>query len=258
MRDRRDVSAASPALWGQPAVTRSTRASGSRAYWDDAARHDAAWYVATGHVQETEEFFAQGVSETDAFLRFCGIDPGSDGTVLEIGCGVGRMTRRLSELFGSVVAVDVSEEMLCRCRNNLSAHSTVVYQLVDGDGTLKGIGDDEVDVVFSYITFQHVPTRAAQLRYFEECARVLRVGGKLAVQIRSTAATAVALSWAGHLVHILQGRRTMNRAWRGSRIRPSAVAEYLRARGVTATVRPWPFHARWNPTQRWVAGTKQG
>jgi SAM-dependent methyltransferase len=214
--------------------------------------------VATGHVQETEEFFAQGASETDAFLRFCGIDPESDGTVLEIGCGVGRMTRRLSELFGSVVAVDVSEEMLCRCRNNLSAHSNVVYLLVDGDGTLRGIGDDEVDVVFSYITFQHVPTRAAQLLYFEECARVLRVGGKLAVQIRSTAATAVALSCAGHLVHILQGRRTMNRAWRGSRIRPPVVAEYLRARGVTATVRPWPFHARWSPTQRWVAATKQG
>jgi SAM-dependent methyltransferase len=214
--------------------------------------------VATGHVEETEEFFAQGASETDAFLRFCGIDPRSDATVLEIGCGVGRMTRRLAELFGSVVAVDVSEEMLCRCRDNLSAHSNVVYQLVGGDGTLEGVGDGEVDVVFSYITFQHVPTRVAQLRYFEECARVLRVGGRLAVQIRSTAATAVALSGVGHLVHILQGRRTMNRAWRGSRIRPPVVVEYLRARGVTATARPWPFRARWSPAQLWVAGTKQG
>ena len=239
-------------------MTRFTHQSGSRAYWDDAARHDAAWYVATGHVQETEEFFTQGASETDAFLRFCGIVPGSEATVLEIGCGVGRMTRRLSELFGSVVAVDVSEEMLRRCRSNLSAHSNVVYQLVDGDGTLPGVRDAEIDVVFSYITFQHVPSRAAQLRYFEECARVLRVGGKLAVQIRSTSATAVALSFAGHLVHILQGRRTMNRAWRGSRVGPSAVAECLRARGVTASVRPWPFHARWSATQRWVVGTKQG
>ena len=246
-------------LWGQrAAVTRLRDASGSRAFWDDAARHNAAWYVATGHVQETEDFFAQGASETDAFLRFCGIDPSSDGTVLEIGCGVGRMTRRLSELFGSVIAVDVSEEMLCRCRNNLSAHSNVVYELVNGDGTLEGIGDDEVDVVFSYITFQHVPTRAAQLRYFEECARVLRAGGRLAVQIRSTAAAAVALSFAGHLGHIVQGHRTMNRAWRGSRIRPSVVADCLRARGVTASVRPWPFHARWSATQRWVVGTKQG
>lgn len=239
-------------------MTRFTHQSGSHTYWDDAARHDAAWYVATGHVQETEEFFTQGASETDAFFRFCGIVPGSEATVLEIGCGVGRMTRRLSELFGSVVAVDVSEEMLRRCRSNLSAHSNVVYQLVDGDGTLPGVGDAEIDVVFSYITFQHVPSRAAQLRYFEECARVLRVGGKLAVQIRSTSATAVALSFAGHLVHILQGRRTMNRAWRGSRVGPSAVVERLRARGVTASVRPWPFHARWSPTQRWVAGTKQG
>ena len=158
-------------------MTRFTHQSGSRCGLGRRGQARCCRYAATGHVQETEEFFTQGASETDAFFRFCGIVPGSEATVLEIGCGVGRMTRRLSELFGSVVAVDVSEEMLRRCRSNLSADSNVVYQLVDGDGTLPGVGDAEIDVVFSYITFQHVPSRAAQLRYFEECARVLRVGG---------------------------------------------------------------------------------
>lgn len=232
--------------------------SGSRSYWDDAARRNAAWYVATGHVQETEEFFSQGAAETDAFLEFCGIDPGGRGTVLEIGCGVGRMTRRLAELFGNVIAVDVSQEMLHRCRDNLSSHSNVDYRLVDGDGTLGGIGDGEIDVVFSYITFQHVPTRAAQMRYFEECVRVLRAGGRLAVQIRSSSPSAVALSYVGHLAHVVQGRRTLNRAWRGSRVRASMVVECVRARGVEATVRPWPRHARWSPLQCWVAGSKKG
>ncbi len=231
-------------------------ASESRAYWDEAARRNAAWYVATGHVRESQDFFSQGATETDSFLEFCGIEPRSRAVVLEIGCGVGRMTRRLAELFGSVIAVDVSEEMLQRCRDNLATFSNVAYQLVDGNGSLGGIADGEVDVVFSYITFQHVPTGAAQLRYFDECARVLRDGGKLAVQIRSSAPVAVALSYAGYFVHVAQGRRTLHRSWRGSRVKASAVVARLRARGVTATVRSWPHRARWSPTQRWVAGTK--
>jgi SAM-dependent methyltransferase len=233
-----------------------TESSRSRAFWDNAARRNAAWYVATGHVQETDEFFQQGATEADAFLTFCGVEPKSDATVLEIGCGVGRMTRRLAGLFGRVVAVDVSQEMLRRCRANLASFPNVTYRLVDGDGSLDCVGDGEVDVVFSYITFQHVPTRAAQLRYFGECARVLRHGGKLAIQIRSSAPAAVALSYVGHLAHLAQGRRTMSRSWRGSRLRASAVVECLRERGVTAVTRSWVHRARFSPAQWWVVGTK--
>ena len=123
---------------------------------------------------------------------------------------------------------------------HLATFSNVAYQLVDGNGSLGGIADGEVDVVFSYITFQHVPTGAAQLRYFDECARVLRDGGKLAVQIRSSAPVAVALSYAGYFVHVAEGRRTLHRSWRGSRVKASAVVARLRACGVTATV---PFLA---------------
>ena len=236
---------------------RLTGVSESREFWDDAARHHAAWYVATGHERESEEFFVQGAVETDAFLEFCGVEPGPTATVLEIGCGVGRMTRRLAELFGHVIAVDVSDEMLRRCQENLSSQSNVTCLLVDGDGSLGCVGDGAVDAVFSYITFQHVPTRDAQLRYFDECARVLRSGGKLAVQIRSSALRDVVLSYAGHLVHVARGRRTLNRSWRGSRVAASVVVERLRARQVTAAVRPWRDHPRSSPMQCWVTGTKE-
>ncbi len=233
-----------------------TEACRSRRFWNHAAQNNAAWYVSTGHLQETEEFFRQGAAEADAFLAFCDVAPQPRAAVLEIGCGVGRMTLRLAELFGSVTAVDVSEEMLRRCRDNLRSHSNVIYRLVDGDGFLDGIGDGTVDVVFSYITFQHLPSVATQLRYFEESARVLKAGGKMAVQIRSTTPVAVALSYAGHLAHLTKGRRTLNRSWRGSRVKASAVVECLRERGVSAMIRPWTHHARWSPMQWWVVGTK--
>ena len=75
-----------------------------------------------------------------------------------------------------------------------------------------------MDVVFSYIVLQHVPTVAGQLEYFRETRRVLRPGGAAAIQIRSNTPTAVALDWGGHIAHRVSGHRTLSRAWRGSRI----------------------------------------
>jgi protein-L-isoaspartate O-methyltransferase len=227
-------------------------------FWEKAAEGGEVWYLATGHRQESEEFFRQGAGETDTFLAFCGVEPGPQLSVLEVGSGVGRMTRRLAELFGHVVAVDVSEQMLRRCRENLASFDNVEYRLVPGDGTLGETGEAEVDVVFSYVTFQHVPTKSAQLRYFDNCARALRPGGQIAVQIRSPSLGAVALTYAAGLAHFLLGRRTLSRSWRGSRVAPEEVIGRLAAEGVVATVRPWPHRPWWSPAHLWVVGRKPG
>src|SRR5580658_1265483 len=102
----------------------------SRAFWDRAAQENAAWYIATGHTSESDEFFEQGAVETDALLSFCGLEIGPADTVLEIGSGVGRMTRRLSDLAGRVIATDVSEEMLRRCAHHLADRGNVTCMQV--------------------------------------------------------------------------------------------------------------------------------
>jgi ubiquinone/menaquinone biosynthesis C-methylase UbiE len=175
------------------------------------------WHIATGAASDAETFFASGRRETDAFLKHTGVVPHRSQTVLEIGCGMGRMTARLAELFGTVIALDVSPEMLAKARTALSGHHNITYVL--GAGTdLAGIESNSVDVVFSYIVLQHVPTVDGQLNYFRETRRVLRTGGVAAIQIRANTPNARALDWAGHLRHLIQGRRTLNKAWRGKRI----------------------------------------
>src|SRR6266516_2425610 len=105
----------------------------SRAFWDLAAAEDAAWYVVTG-VRGRDEFFAQGAVETDYYLAMCGVPRLHAATVVvEIGCGVGRMTRRLAELAGRVVATDVSGEMLTRCRQTLADRTNVDYVQLPGN-----------------------------------------------------------------------------------------------------------------------------
>ena len=74
----------------------------SRAYWDRAAATKPAWFIATGHDVIDEAFFEHGAREVDELLAFCQVEVRPGDVVVEIGCGAGRMTRRLAELAGRV------------------------------------------------------------------------------------------------------------------------------------------------------------
>src|SRR5262245_31302613 len=93
--------------------------------WDARARENARYYVDTSRKDWTDdEFFRSGeqaISEdirTDMVNVCQGKDPKSM-RVLEIGCGAGRLTRALSNLFGEVHAVDVSGEMVRQAKLGL-------------------------------------------------------------------------------------------------------------------------------------------
>jgi len=193
------------------------RKPSSKAFWNAAASENAAWYIATKFSSETEEFFASGAREVDHFLRQGGVAIASTDHLLEIGSGVGRMTRRFAQLAGRVTASDVSGEMLARARTNLAGVDNVDLLELSGDGDLP-LPDGSVDAVFSYITMQHVPTAAAQERYFAEAIRVTRPGGWVYMQFRRPGLRLRVLDWVGHITHLAKGRKTLNRAWRGARV----------------------------------------
>lgn len=188
----------------------------SATFWDTAARENAAWYIAK-HNAESPEFFTQGAAETDALLKLHSLEVRRDHTLLEIGCGVGRMTRRLAELAGQVIATDVSAEMLTRARHHLADPPNVTLMQLPGDGRLPG-PDASVDLVFSYITLQHIPSARAQLRYLTEAIRLVRPGGQVVIQLRAPGLLARANDWGSHIGHLLQGRCALARAWRGTRL----------------------------------------
>ena len=86
--------------------------------WDARARENARYYVNTARRDWTdEEFFRSGEQTvleeilTDMTNVCQGIFP-KRMKVLEIGCGAGRVTRALADVFGEVHAVDVSGEMI--------------------------------------------------------------------------------------------------------------------------------------------------
>jgi ubiquinone/menaquinone biosynthesis C-methylase UbiE len=108
--------------------------------------------------------------------------------VLEIGCGAGRMTRALAEVFGEVYAVDVSGEMIARAKEALADLSNV--RLFQNNGAdLRVLGDIQIDFAFSYIVFQHIPGREVIYSYVREVNRLLRPGGLFKFQVQGVSAT---------------------------------------------------------------------
>lgn len=156
-----------------------------QAFWDARARENAMYFVDNTldyRDPDIERFWHEGERAVQVILDAVGarIEPGYH--VVEIGCGVGRLTRALAAQAASVTAFDVSPEMLERAR---SAHPDLdTVRWVQGDGTsLAGIADASADVCFSHVVFQHIPDPAITLGYVREMGRVLRPGGWAVFQV---------------------------------------------------------------------------
>jgi trans-aconitate 2-methyltransferase len=100
----------------------------------------------------------------------------ADASVLDIGCGTGRVTEALLALVprGRVLAIDASAEMVALARERLGERAEVWCQDV-GDLQL----DEPVDAIVSTATLHWVPDHD---RLWPRLAQALRPGGMLEVQ----------------------------------------------------------------------------
>ncbi len=111
---------------------------------------------------------------TDVLTRLDGIPP--DATVLDVGCGTGRVTELLPPLVphGRVVAIDASADMVAAARERLGDRAEIFCQDV-----LELEVSEPVDVVVSTAALHWVTDHE---RMWGRLARALRSGGKLEIQ----------------------------------------------------------------------------
>lgn len=124
-----------------------------------------------------ERFFASGeahVAQVIEQARRLVRPDFSPATVLDHGCGVGRLVVPFAERAERVVGVDVAPSMLAEARRNCDARGLDNVELLTADrlGTLA----PEFDLVHSFIVLQHIPPRQGQV-VFETLASLLRPGG---------------------------------------------------------------------------------
>lgn len=158
--------------------------------WDERARHDAKWFIYPRGFQLSDRAFdATGAREVERLVRddlellTGGRDP-RGLRMLELGCGIGRMTGHLARIFGEVHATDISGEMIRQARQRLAAlANTRLYETSGYD--FAELPDEFVDVAFSAFVFQHVPSAEIISSNLRDAYRVLRTGGTFKFQTNS-------------------------------------------------------------------------
>jgi SAM-dependent methyltransferase len=134
--------------------------------WSHYGETEAHWSVLTfdRYREETlgenlEDFHRSGKVHVDYFLRAlarAGLKVPAEGTCIELGCGVGRITRWLAPLFARVIGVDVSPGHIALARDYVGRHATNVEFR-----QLRAIGDlgklPEADALYTFLVLQHNP-----------------------------------------------------------------------------------------------------
>jgi SAM-dependent methyltransferase len=195
----------------------------SERFWDERAREQALFFVDNTvdyRDPDMDRFWAEGEKAATAILSELGVEVRAGDRVVEIGCGVGRLTRALAQRAAHVVALDVSSEMLARARALNPQLENVTWLHGDGE-SLSGVEDASVDGCFSHVVFQHLPDPELTLGYLREMARVLRPGGWAAFGVSTDPAVHRPRRRAGWRLAALLGRGPHGQedpAWLGAAV----------------------------------------
>src|SRR3989441_12688520 len=101
--------------------------------------------------------------------------PANCESALEIGCGTGAFSRRLAQHAQSVLALDLSPEMIRIACQNSTQFSNIEFQVADV--IVWNFPNETFDCIASLATLHHLPLRETLLRMRDS----LKIGGVLLV-----------------------------------------------------------------------------
>lgn len=200
-------------------------------FWDTRARENAAYFIkcdmsSGASTTDFTAFFASGEEGVHRRLQEINYQPKGSDRLLEIGCGLGRMTRAFARSFGTVYGIDISPEMISQAQAHLTDCPNVHLSVGNGMD-LAEFADASLDFVFSTLVFQHIPDPAITFSYIREIGRVLVPGGQAYFQVNTLSnLRLLARRILVRLLSLLPSRfhaswvnYAYEPAWRGSRLK---------------------------------------
>jgi len=132
---------------------------------------DEEWVSYTGKLDFEKHFLPR-------FYQLYPYDTSRISTILEIGCGICRMSEYISSYCEQLIAADISSEFLTIGKKRLdNKHiNNVDYTELNGY-SLAPIMSNYVDFAFEYIVFQHIGSFDIIKSYLKDIGRVLKSGG---------------------------------------------------------------------------------
>jgi SAM-dependent methyltransferase len=195
-------------------------------FWDRRAGESAFFFVDNRldyRNPDQRGFWQAGEKDLERLLGALDVHVQLADVVVEIGCGVGRLTRPLARQARLVRALDVSPRMLDLAREHNPDLDNVEW--LHGDGhSLRPIGSQSADACVSHVVFQHIADSAITLSYVREIGRVLRPRGWAAFQVSNDPAVHRRRLDRGRLLETMRslaGRAPRGQGhpdWRGSHI----------------------------------------
>jgi len=144
----------------------------TRSLWDARAKVEGLHAVFTSRWSE-EQCKSVDEQQASAILELAGDLSGH--RVLDLGCGIGRLSARLAETGAAeIIGADISPDMIARARDAVKAARFVVMT----PGVLP-FERAYFDTIVASFVFQHIPDKMTFQRTVEECCRVLKGSGRL-------------------------------------------------------------------------------
>jgi SAM-dependent methyltransferase len=161
-----------------------------RDVWDGLAEQDALHAILTDPTKkqgrwEIADFMATGIAETNTVLNHLaqiGRLPSANGSVLDFGCGVGRVTQALAQRFSYCVGIDISQHMIQEA-DALNRYKHCRY--ITSSDPILPFDDASFRFIYSNIVLQHMPQRFS-VGYLKEFVRVLAPGGVLVFGVQDS------------------------------------------------------------------------
>lgn len=166
--------------------------------WEIRAKSDLSTYVMAVEYAPEDCIYASGLY--DVKTEFCPqydeyYKDNNSTSILEIGCGFGRMSIHISDYCKELFAVDISKTLLDIAfkRSNLYQKTNITFIETPGN-SLAGVMNSSIDFAFEYIVFQHISSLAIIQQYINEVNRVLKLGGVFAMHTRNVSGVVDSIS----------------------------------------------------------------
>lgn len=146
--------------------------------WNSRAKSTEAAIAAVDG--STDEHIVQHTGRWAAQQVKAALNVQPEDSVLELGCGVGRIGRELAPFCAQWIGVDISDNMIEHARNRLADRPNARFHQLTRT-SLDMLEDNSIDKAYSIAVFCHMDKEDLYL-YLQELDRVVKPGGQIFVE----------------------------------------------------------------------------